>query len=327
MEQPRIVLDDLTRLSTLITEVKSEIHKRIVGQDYLIERLLVALIADGHVLLEGVPGLAKTKTLSTLTECVEATMSRVQFTPDLLPSDLVGTEVYRPQSGEFITRTGPIFSNLLLADEINRAPAKVQSALLQAMQEREVTIGEKTFPLPDPFMVLATQNPIEQEGTYPLPEAQLDRFLLKVKVGYPSFEEEISIVGLHARETSKDAPLRRILSLADLRQLRQAALSLFVDPKIDRYIVSLVQATRKADHLNLKGMIEWGASPRASIALQVSARALALLRARSYVTPDEIKDVAADVLRHRILPTFEAEAKGVGSDDIIAVLLKSVPLP
>lgn len=305
----------------------SEIKQHIVGQDYLIERLLVAMVADGHVLLEGVPGLAKTRLLSVVTRAIAADMNRVQFTPDLLPSDLVGTEVFRPQSGEFVIRHGPIFTNLLLADEINRAPAKVQSALLQAMQEREVTIGEHTFSLPKPFLVLATQNPIEQEGTYPLPEAQVDRFLMKLKVSYPDYEDEIQILQLVREEARQQSDVKRVLSLEGLTTLRRAALEVFVDPKIDRYIVSLVQATRDAAAFGLGGMIEWGASPRASIALQACARALAFIREKSYVDPDDVKEVAPDVLRHRVLTTFEAEARGINSDEIIRVLLKNITVP
>ncbi len=308
----------------IFSEIKSELHKIIVGQEYLIERLLVALVSNGHVLLEGVPGLAKTKTLTALTTCIDAKMQRIQFTPDLLPSDLVGTEVYRPQSGEFVIRKGPIFTNLLLADEINRAPAKVQSALLQAMQEREVTLGEQTFKLPEPFMVLATQNPIEQEGTYPLPEAQLDRFLLKIKVGYPSFAEEVNILSVVTRELSQNITLRKIITLSNLFELRQAALQLHVDSKIDQYIVSLVHASRNVEQYGLKGMVDWGASPRASIALKSAARSLAFIRGKTFVTPDEVKEVAPDVLRHRILTSFEAEARGVDSDQVVATLLKSV---
>jgi MoxR-like ATPase len=309
------------------SNLTSELHRQIVGQSYLIERLLVALISDGHVLLEGVPGLAKTKTLTALTTCIDAHMARVQFTPDLLPSDLIGTEVFRPQSGEFITRKGPIFTNLLLADEINRAPAKVQSALLQAMQEREVTIGEQTFKLPKPFLVLATQNPIEQEGTYSLPEAQLDRFLMKIKVDYPKFEEELEILKVTSDELRSQIGLRKILSLPQLEELKRSALEIYVDPKIDLYIVSLVQATRNADAFGLKGLVDWGASPRASIALKSCARSLALIRGKSYVTPDEIKELAPDVLRHRILTSFEAEARGTSSDEIIKALLKNVTVP
>lgn len=308
-------------------ELKQELHKHIIGQEYLIERLMVALLSSGHVLLEGVPGLAKTKTLTALTTCIDAKMNRVQFTPDLLPSDLIGTEVFRPNSGEFVTRKGPIFTNLLLADEINRAPAKVQSALLQAMQEHQVTIGEQTYFLPEPFLVLATQNPIEQEGTYPLPEAQVDRFLMKLKVGYPTLDEELKIVSLASREAKAPEALRKVIHVDQLRELRQSALELYVDPKVDRYIVSLVQASRQAGPFGLEGMVDWGASPRASIALQSCARSLAYIRGRKFVTPDEVKEVAPDVLRHRILPSFEAEARGISSDEIVSTLLKSVTVP
>lgn len=307
--------------------LKNEISRQIVGQNYLIERLLVAVISDGHVLLEGVPGLAKTKTLTALTAAIDAKMSRVQFTPDLLPSDLIGTEVYKPQSGEFSTRRGPIFANLLLADEINRAPAKVQSALLQAMQERQVTIGEETINLPTPFLVLATQNPIEQEGTYPLPEAQLDRFLMKVRVGYPSLEEEIKILAVADKEKQTHESIQKVLTLPEIIDLRKVAMDVHVDEKLDRYIVSLVQASRSADSFGLEGMVEWGASPRASIALKSCARSLAFIRGRAFVTPNEIKEIAPDVLRHRILTSFESEARGISSDDIIQSLLKNVSVP
>ncbi len=314
----------------IIEELKTEIGKVIVGQDYLIERLMLALLCRGHILLEGVPGLAKTRTLTALTTCIDAKMNRIQFTPDLLPSDLIGTEVYRPQSGEFVIRKGPLFTNLLLADEINRSPAKVQSALLQAMQEREVTIGEETFLLPEPFLVLATQNPIEQEGTYQLPEAQIDRFMLKVRVTYPSFEEELGIVKMVAdnNESERDpSKLRKVLSIADLNVLRNDMQSVFIDPKIDQYIVALVQASRHGENFGLKDMIDWGASPRASIALKQGARALAYVRGKAYVTPDEVKDVSLDVLRHRIIPSYEAEARGVTSDEIITVLQKNITVP
>ncbi len=305
----------------------TEIHKNIIGQDALVERLLVALIADGHVLLEGVPGLAKTKILTSLCAVFSGHMSRIQFTPDLLPSDLIGTEVYRPQSGEFLTRKGPIFANLVLADEINRAPAKVQSALLQAMQERQVTIGEGTFSLPRPFMVLATQNPIEQEGTYPLPEAQLDRFLMKVRVDYPSFEEEIRVVQLVTREDAAYIEPRPIISLERLLDLRRQAFETFVDPKIDHYIVSLIHASRTPKQFGLDGMIAWGASPRASIALKTTARSLAFVRGRAFVTPDDVRELSFDVLRHRILPSFEAEVRGITSEHVIETILKNVAVP
>lgn len=314
----------------VLGNLREELGKVIVGQDYLIERLFIALLVRGHVLLEGVPGLAKTRTLSALTKAIDAKMGRIQFTPDLLPSDLIGTEVYRPQSGEFVTRQGPIFTNLLLADEINRSPAKVQSALLQAMQEREVTIGEETFKLPEPFLVLATQNPLEQEGTYQLPEAQVDRFIMKVIVNYPSFNEELGILKMVADNFANQDPIssiNKVVSLDELAGLREEMANLYVDPKIDNYIVSIIQATRKPDSFGLKDMIEWGASPRASIALKQCARALAFMRGKTFVSPDEVKDIAPDVLRHRILPSYEAEARGVNSDEIIRVLLKNITVP
>jgi MoxR-like ATPase len=311
----------------LFSKIKAELHKRVIGQDRLLDRLLIALLADGHLLLEGVPGLAKTRTLLALTQVIAAQMNRIQFTPDILPSDVVGTEVYRPQLGDFVIRQGPVFTNLLLADEINRAPAKVQSALLQAMQEREVTIGDNTFKLPNPFMVLATQNPIEQEGTYTLPEAQVDRFLMKVIIGYPSFDEEVGIINLAASEGDREGRLDQIIDLDTLLSLRSQCQLVYSDPKVDRYIVSLVHATRTPDLYNLKGMIEWGASPRASIALKVCARAHAFLKGKSFVTPDDVKEIASDVLRHRVLVTFEAEARGMNSDQVIKTLLSSVTVP
>lgn len=307
-------------------QLKAEIRKSIVGQDALMERLIVGLLSDGHILLEGVPGLAKTKALKALSSCIAAQMSRVQFTPDLLPSDLVGTEVYRPNTGEFVIRRGPIFTNILLADEINRAPAKVQSALLQAMQEREVTIGEETFRLPAPFLVLATQNPIEQEGTYPLPEAQLDRFLMKVRVSYPTFEQEVQVVELATRGGEQEQP-SAVLQLDQLKNHSRQAQSLYVDPKLYRYVVALVQASRECKKYGLDGMVEWGASPRASIALLSCARSLAFIRGKSFVSPDEVREISGDVLRHRILPSFEAEARNISADDIVSVLLKSITVP
>lgn len=316
----------LEQSQQLLNELRIELHKHIVGQDYLLERLLVAIIADGHVLLEGVPGLAKTRTLNALTSCIDTKMSRIQFTPDLLPSDLVGTEIYNPQALSFSIRKGPVFTNLLLADEINRAPAKVQSALLQAMQEREVTIGEQTFKLPQPFLVLATQNPIEQEGTYTLPEAQVDRFLMKIKVGYPTYDQELQIVQMVAAQDQEPVSLRKIFSVSDLLEMRKLSHDVFIDPAIDRYIVGLVQASRQAESFGLKGLIDWGASPRASIALKICARSLAFIRGKSFVTPDDIKELAPDVLRHRILPSFEAESKAIDSDQIIKVLLKNITI-
>ena len=314
--------------TTKFHEIKKEVAKRIVGQEELIERLIIALLVEGHVLLEGVPGLAKTRTLLALTDSINAKMARIQFTPDLLPSDIIGTEVYQPQLGTFSTRTGPIFTNLLLADEINRAPAKVQSALLQAMQERSVTIGHETHPLPSPFMVLATQNPIEQEGTYTLPEAQVDRFLMKLVVTYPSFDEELKIINL---DSSKDSTgkqdIQKVISSEELPDYRTIVQNVHADEKIDRYIVSLVHATRTPNAYGLEGMVDWGASPRASIALRQCAKAHAFLRGRDFVSPDDVKALAYDVLRHRILVSFEAEARGITSDEIIKTLLNSIAVP
>ena len=310
-----------------LAKLQEEVGRHIVGQRQLVQRLLIALLADGHVLLEGVPGLAKTRTLAVLTRCIQLEMQRIQFTADLLPSDLIGTEIYRAATASFELRKGPVVTNLLLADEINRAPAKVQSALLQAMQERHITIAETTIALPDPFLVLATQNPIEQEGTYPLPEAQLDRFLFKVVVHYPSFDEELAIVALDSASATSLPEVTPVLTLDALRALRATVRSVFVDPRIDRYIVSLVQATRDADAIGLKGMVEWGASPRASLALRIASRARALLAGRGHVLPEDVQDLAPDVLRHRILLSFEAEAKRLTPDEVIRVLLKSVTLP
>lgn len=315
--------------TTKFHEIKTEIAKKIVGQEKLIEKLLIALLVEGHVLLEGVPGLAKTRTLLALTDSINVKMARIQFTPDLLPSDIIGTEVYQPQLGTFSTRTGPIFTNLLLADEINRAPAKVQSALLQAMQERSVTIGHETHPLPTPFMVLATQNPIEQEGTYTLPEAQVDRFLMKIVVTYPSFEEELKIINLDniPKDGASEKTIQKVISSEELPNYRTLVQNIYADEKIDRYIVSLVHATRTPDAYGLEGMVDWGASPRASIALRQCAKAHAFLRGRDFVSPDDVKALAHDVLRHRILVSFEAEARGISSDEIIKTLLNSIAVP
>ena len=310
--------------SSPLQDLKHQLHRVIVGQEHLLDCLLIALLCDGHVLLEGVPGLAKTKSLAALTQCIQGKMSRLQFTPDLLPSDLIGTEIYRPGSGEFVIRQGPIFANLVLADEINRAPAKVQSALLQAMQERCVTIGEQTFTLPRPFLVLATQNPIEQEGTYPLPEAQLDRFLMKVVLHYPTYEEEVQILKVNQTE---ELNLEPVITLEQLAAMREQARALFVDEKLDRYIVSLVQGTREGDKLGLPGMITWGASPRASLALRATAQAHAFLQGADHVSPADVKAVAPDVLRHRIILSFEADAKGLTVDDVIQTCLRTVAVP
>jgi MoxR-like ATPase len=308
--------------------LQNELGRFLIGNKELTERLVVALLADGHVLLEGAPGLAKTRTVSVLASCLGGKMKRIQFTPDLLPSDILGTEIYRPQQGAFETRIGPIMSNIVLVDEINRAPAKVQSALLQAMQEREVTIGDTTYQLPRPFFVLATQNPIEQEGTYPLPEAQLDRFLFKLLVDYPDIQQEKAILKLSDSHDLFLAPHPEcVLPLPELIELQGAVRSVPIDDRLDDYIVRIVQATRYPQDFGLTGMIEWGASPRASLALRTGARALALLRNDPAVLPEHIQHLAPDVLRHRIVASFEAESSATSNDEIVRALLKSIRVP
>ena len=305
-----------------------EMAKVIIGQRHLIERLLVGLLTGGHILLEGLPGLAKTLAVKTLATTIQTDFKRIQFTPDMLPADIIGTEIYNPQDTSFIIKKGPIFSSLLLADEINRAPAKVQSALLEAMQERQVTIGKQSFELPDLFLVLATQNPIEQEGTYPLPEAQVDRFMLKVVVTYPTITEEREILEMrdHTDDTIRVNP---VVSPTDILGARKVVDSIYMDDKIKDYIVSLVYATRdpKAFNLDLKDYIETGASPRATLNLKAVARSLAYLSGRGYVTPDDVKAAALDVMRHRLRITYEAEAEAIGSEDIIRKILDTVPVP
>lgn len=311
-------------LQTLIDEV----NQVIVGQDILIERLLIGLLADGHVLLEGVPGLAKTLAVKTLAQAVQAHFQRIQFTPDLLPADLIGTEIYNPKTNEFTAHQGPVFANFILADEINRAPAKVQSALLEAMQERQVTIGDATYLLEDPFLVLATQNPIEQEGTYPLPEAQVDRFMLKVIVDYPTREEERIIIERMTGETLPE--VRPVIAPADLLYARQVVRQIYVDDKIKDYVLDLVFATRRPDDMgmaSLAPLIDFGASPRASIYLIMAARAHAFLKGRGFVTPEDIKQITPDVLRHRIVVSYEAEAEEVTSADIVQRILDQVEVP
>ncbi len=306
----------------------TEIRKVIVGQDALVDRVLVALMANGHILLEGVPGLAKTLLVKTVSEAIEARFSRVQFTPDLLPADLLGTQIYNPRTSEFSVHKGPIFANLVLADEINRAPAKVQSALLEAMQERQITIGGETFPLGEPFLVLATQNPIEQEGTYPLPEAQVDRFMLKVLVDYPKREEERSIVD---RVTGEEwADVHAVITPEQIVRARQMVRRIYVDDKIKEYVLDIVAATRRPTGEALEDLpqlIAYGASPRASIFMVEAARAHAFVKGRGYVTPEDIKQLAPDVLRHRVITTYEAEAEEVTSDDIVQRILDHVEVP
>ena len=307
----------------------NEVSRVVVGQKVLVHRLLIGLLCNGHVLLEGVPGLAKTLTVRTLANSIRTGFQRLQFTPDLLPADLIGTLIYNPRTGEFTTKQGPLFSNLILADEINRAPAKVQSALLEAMQERQVTIGDKTYILPDPFLVLATQNPLEQEGTYSLPEAQLDRFMLKLKVGYPSRSEERAILDRMGTSSPK-LEVSSVIDPKDIIKAREMVNQIFVDDRVKDYIVDLVFATREPASYGvqgLDGMLRYGASPRATIALTLAARANAFLNSRGYVTPQDVKSIAPDVLRHRILVSYEAEAEDLSSESIIAKLLQHLPVP
>ncbi len=312
----------------LIQGVLREVARRIVGQEYMVERLLISLLTGGHVLLEGVPGLAKTLTVRTLAETVRTTFQRIQFTPDLLPADVVGTQIFDQQSGEFRVKHGPIFANIILADEINRAPAKVQAALLEAMQEKQVTIGGTTYRLAEPFLVLATQNPIEQEGTYPLPEAQVDRFMMKLRIGYPSRAEEKEI--LRRMAGGATIPVSAVASPEALLDARRRIAELYMDERIIDYIVELVHSTRHpadAGCAELVPLVEFGASPRATIALGQAARAHAFLRGREFVTPDDVKSIAPDVLRHRIITTFEADAEGVTSDAVVSKLLAKVEAP
>jgi MoxR-like ATPase len=314
--------------SAFLEPLAAATSKVIVGQQGMIDRLLIGLLTKGHILLEGLPGLAKTLAIKTLAEAVDGSFRRIQFTPDLLPADVLGTQIYNPAKGEFSIRKGPIFANFVLADEINRAPAKVQSALLEAMQERQVTIGTDTFRLDEPFLVLATQNPIEQEGTYPLPEAQVDRFLLKVKIHYPSQEEERGIIRRFLNE--EDTPVQKVVSLETLMRARKAVTQIFLSEKIEQYILDIVFATRTPDKFglqNLAPLITYGASPRASLALARAARAVAFLDRRSYVTPDDVRSICPDVLRHRIGLTYEAQAENITQEDVIAKILGTVVIP
>ncbi|MBN1697564.1 MAG: AAA family ATPase [Spirochaetales bacterium] len=314
--------------SGTLTNIRKEIQGVIIGQEYLVERLLIGLLCNSHILIEGVPGLAKTLSVTTLAKTIDASFKRIQFTPDLLPADLVGTLIYHPKTGEFTTKKGPIFSNIILADEINRAPAKVQSALLEAMQERQVTIGDETHRLDDPFMVLATQNPIEQEGTYPLPEAQVDRFMLKLKVTYPSRAEELQILRRMA-VSSVNIDVKPVLKPKDIIRLRGLADEIYMDEKIEEYIVDIVQATRTPSTFNLdiEDLIQYGASPRATIYLTVASKAHALVEGRSYVTPQDVKSIGMDVLRHRVIVSYEAEAEEKTPEDIIQQIFDTVEVP
>ncbi len=325
----KVIHDRIYEQSVFVDRLTSEIGKVIVGQQYMIERLLIGLLTNGHILLEGVPGLAKTLAVRTMASTVAAQFQRIQFTPDLLPADLTGTMIYQADSGNFIAKKGPIFAHLILADEINRAPAKVQSALLEAMQEHQVTIGDETFPLEDPFLVLATQNPIEQEGTYPLPEAQVDRFMLKLTTTYPSKEEELEI--LNRMTTGQPVEVEQVVSLEDIVRARSTINQVYMDEKIKQYIVDLVFATRNPEDYrelgDIRDLIEYGASPRATIYLATAARAHAFLRRRGYVTPEDVKSIGMDVLRHRIIITYEAEAEDMTAEQILQRVFDCVEIP
>jgi MoxR-like ATPase len=320
--------DKIQKESAFVEDITSEIANVIIGQKYMVERLLIGLLSNGHILLEGVPGLAKTMAVRTLAGIIQAKFQRIQFTPDLLPADLIGTLIYNQRTGEFTTHKGPLFSNLILADEINRSPAKVQSALLEAMQERQVTIGDQTFPLEEPFLVLATQNPIEQEGTYPLPEAQVDRFMLKLKITYPSKDEELEII--QKRAGKDEINVSPIVNPKDILKAREVVNEVYIDNKIEKYIIDMVYATRKPEEYelnDLKPLIAYGASPRASINLKLAAKAHAFLRRRGYVTPEDVKAIGMDVLRHRVIVTYEAEAEELTSEDVVRRVLNQVEVP
>ena len=321
--------EKIKKSSAFIEDIYKELDKVIVGQRYMIDRLLIGLLADGHVLLEGVPGLAKTLTVSSLAKVISTKFQRLQFTPDLLPADLIGTLIYNQKEAEFTVKKGPIFANIILADEINRSPAKVQSALLEAMQELQVTIGETTFPLDEPFLVLATQNPVEQEGTYPLPEAQVDRFMMKINIDYPTESEELEIMRRMAK-TGKQKQLEPVISPQKVLDARKVVNEIYMDEKVEQYIIDLVFATRDPKKQNLDDLTElinFGASPRASINLNLAARAHAYMEHRAYVTPEDVRTIAMDVLRHRIIPTFEAEAENITSEDLIEKIMSTVQVP
>lgn len=321
--------EQISSHAQIFNNLRDEVGRVLVGQDHMLSRLLIGLLTGGHVLLEGLPGLAKTLTIRSLATAIDTGFSRIQFTPDMLPADVIGTEIFNPKEASYVVRKGPIFSNLILADEINRAPAKVQAALLEAMQERQGTIGSETFPLEEPFLVLATQNPIEQEGTYPLPEAQVDRFMLKVQVDYPSKEEERKVVDRMA--SGQPIPdVRKVAKPEDIMAARSTVEKIWIDEKVRDYLVDVARATRSPTEYNiagLDGMIETGASPRASISMMKAAKAHAFLQSRSYVTPHDVKSVAMEILRHRVILTYEAEAEGKSNDDIIQKILDNVPVP
>ncbi len=322
------IQEEVSRKSQFVEELTEEIGTVIVGQKYMIDRLMIGLLADGHILLEGVPGLAKTLSVRTLAKSIQAVFRRIQFTPDLLPADLIGTMIYNPQKAEFSVRKGPVFANIILADEINRAPAKVQSALLEAMQERQVTIGDETFPLDEPFLVLATQNPIEQEGTYPLPEAQIDRFMFKLKITYPTSEEERTI--MDRMTVGRPISVEAKVDPKDIIEARKVVTGIYVDEKVKEYILNIVLATREPGRYGLPeltDLIAYGASPRASIYLNLAGKAHAFLKGRGYITPEDIKAIGHDVLRHRILITYEAEAEETTSDDIVQKIFDTIEVP
>jgi MoxR-like ATPase len=324
----KAINEKIQRESAFVDILQMEIGKVIVGQKYMVERLLVGLLSNGHILLEGVPGLAKTLSVKTLASAIKAKFQRIQFTPDLLPADLVGTMIYNQKDSTFQTRKGPIFANFILADEINRSPAKVQSALLEAMQERQVTIGEQTFKLPEPFLVLATQNPIEQEGTYPLPEAQVDRFMLKVRIGYPSKDEELLI--MRSNVNDQMAVPQGVVSAEDIIKARSVVHEIYMDEKIEKYILDIVFATRSPKQYNLNSLaqlISYGASPRASINLALGAKAYAFIKRRGYVIPEDVRAVSLDVLRHRVAVTYEAEAEEVTSEHVVQEVLNKIEVP
>ncbi len=328
MQDVRALNEIVAQHSAFVDDLLAEIGKVIVGQRHMVDRILIGLLAGGHVLLEGVPGLAKTLTVKTLCDAIDARFARIQFTPDLLPGDVIGTTLYNQKTGEFSSKLGPVFANLVLADEINRAPAKVQSALLEAMQERQVTLGDKTYPLPEPFIVMATQNPIEQEGTYPLPEAQVDRFMLMVKVGYPTREEERLVM-----ERMTGAPVSKVSPRTDPAQLldaRKVVRDVYVDDRVKDYIVDVVFSTRDPAARGMKDLaplLEYGASPRASIALNLAARAHAFLRHRGYVTPEDVKAIGPDVLRHRVVLSYEAQAEDISAEDVVRRVFEVVEVP
>lgn len=328
-EDIKILNDKIQYAGSFLDRLRAEVGKVLVGQQYMVDRLLVGLLGNGHILLEGVPGLAKTLTIKTLSQAINAKFSRIQFTPDMLPADVIGTMIYNQQRNEFFVRRGPIFANFVLADEINRAPAKVQSALLEAMQERQVTIGENTYKLEEPFLVLATQNPLEQEGTYPLPEAQQDRFMLKVVIDYPKKEEEQLIIRQNTQQISA-ASINPVVSIREVMDARDLARTIYMDEKIENYILDIVFATRKPEQVglnNLKALVAYGGSPRASINMALAAKSVAFIHKRGYVIPEDVRAIAADVLRHRIGLTYEAEAENISVEEIIKQVLNTVKVP